>query len=152
MSVTTYLHFSGNCEEAVKFYEQTLGAKVPMLLRYKDMPADAAQEASEHAEGCQQGQGPDPAMAEKIMHGRLEIGDSILMVSDGPDSGNFHGFSLSLEAETPEQGKPLFDALSEGGQVLMPFAPTFWADAFGMVQDRFGLRWMVNVSKPGMAP
>jgi PhnB protein len=148
MPVTTYLHFSGNAEEALKFYQEALGAKVPVLMRYKDMPADANQ-AAEQAEGgeCP---GPDPAMAEKIMHARLEIGSTVLMVSDGPSQANFQGFSLSIEAESVAAGQPLFDALSAGGKVTMPYGPTFWAEAFGMVEDRFGLQWMVNVMKPHM--
>ena len=61
-----------------------------------------------------------------------------------------HGFSLSLTYPTVAEGKKIFTALSEGGQVRMPFEKTFWVEAFGMVVDRFGTPWMINAGKPSM--
>jgi len=59
------------------------------------------------------------------------------------------GCSLALSYQTAEEAKTIFDALGEGGKVTMPFEPSFWADGFGMVDDRFGTHWIIN---GGMKP
>jgi PhnB protein len=131
MQVQPYLFFEGRCDEAVEFYRKAVGAKVNMLMRFKDSP--------------------DPAMAhgnpDKVMHASLQIGDSMVLVSDGDARGqpSFHGFSLSLTAADDAEAKRLFEALSEGGQVRLPLTKTFFASSFGMVADRFGVGWMVYV-------
>lgn len=89
-----------------------------------------------------------PEVADKIMHASFTIGDSMLMCSDGDcrnTSGTHSGYALSLNPATVDEGKKLFDALAEDGNVTMPFQKTFWALGFGMVKDRFGVQWMVNV-------
>jgi PhnB protein len=136
MKIEPYLWgFSGRCEEAVEFYKQALGAEVQMLMRFKDSP-----------EPCGDGPAPD---GEKIMHGSLKIGDSILMVSDGQCAGDkgpqFEGMSLSLNPAAEADARKIFDALSDGGQISMPLGKTFWSPCFGMVTDRFGVAWMINV-------
>ena len=91
-----------------------------------------------------------PAGAEdKVMHATLRIGESILMVSGGcgSDGPNFEDFSLSISAADEGEAGRLFEALADGGDVQMPLAKTFWSPCFGMVKDRFGLSWMVNVSE-----
>ena len=131
MQVQPYLFFDGRCDEAVEFYQKAVGAKVNMLMRFKDSP--------------------DPAMAhgnpDKVMHASLQVGDSVVLVSDGEARGqpSFHGFSLSLTATDDAEAKRLFEALSEGGQVRLPLTKTFFASSFGMVADRFGVGWMVYV-------
>jgi PhnB protein len=137
MKIEPYLWgFAGRCEEAVEFYKKALGAEVQMLMRFKDSP-----------EPCG-GDGPQPD-PEKIMHGSLKIGDSILMVSDGQCSGDkgpkFEGMSLSLNPATEADAHKIFDALKEGGEISMPLGKTFWSPCFGMVSDRFGVAWMINV-------
>lgn len=131
--VQPYLMFDGRCAEALEFYKTALGAEVEMAMRFKDSP-----------EPC-----PDakPEQAEKIMHASFKIGQSVVMASDGNCAGKaqFSGFSLSISAETPEEVDRIFNALAEGGQVQMPPAQTFWSPRFGMVQDRFGVSWMVGV-------
>jgi PhnB protein len=134
MKLNTNLHFNGNCEAALKFYEQALGAKVVMMLRYAESPM--AKETPQE-------------MSQKIMHGRISIGDNIIMGSDAPP-GRFHaptGFSINIGVDTPEEAKRLFDALSEKAEINMPFAETFWAHGFGMLTDQFGVPWMVNCEK-----
>ena len=134
MQVQPYLFFDGRAEEAIEFYKSALGAKVEMLMRFKDNPDAAAQP------GC------NPAGAEnKVMHACLKIGDTAVMASDGNCTGKpaFQGFSLSLDAKTPAEAERLFGKLSDGGQVQMPLGKTFFAQAFGMVADRFGVSWMV---------
>lgn len=137
MKIEPYLFFDGRAEEAIEFYKKAIGAKVPALMRFKDNPDNA---------GCP----PPPGSENKIMHANLQIGDSIVMVSDGECQGKmkFDGFSLALNAANPDEVNRLFNALADGGQVIMPVAKTFFSPAFGMVQDRFGVTWMVIVPVP----
>jgi PhnB protein len=128
-----YLHFGGNCGEAIEFYRKAIGAEVVMRMSYKDAPPDAMAHC------------PIPDPANKVMHARLRIGDANLMLSDGPGATSFSGFSLSLSAPNPAEAEKLYKALGEGGKVTMPLGKTFFSPAFGMVTDRFGVPWMVYV-------
>jgi PhnB protein len=131
---TPYLFFNGRCEEALEYYKKTLGADVQMMMRFRDSP--------EQAQGPEGTQPP----ADKVMHACVNVGGGILMASDGmSQSGkpNFAGFSLSYQAKDEADAKRRFDALAKEGQVQMPLAETFFAKAFGAVQDRFGVSWMV---------
>jgi PhnB protein len=132
MKIEPYLFFDGRCDEALEFYKSKLGAKLDMLMRYKESP--------------------DPSMCpanagEKVMHASLRIGDTLVMASDGMNTGkpSFQGFALSLTASDEAEAKRLFAALGEGGKVQMPLTKTFYSPAFGMVADRFGVPWMVIV-------
>jgi len=134
MQVQPYLFFDGRTEEAIEFYKNVLGAKVEMLMRFKDNPDAGAQP------GC------NPVGADdKVMHSSFRIGDTLIMASDGNCGGkaSFQGFSLSVEAKNPADAERLFAKLSEGGQVQMPLGKTFFSPAFGMLADRFGVSWMV---------
>ncbi|MBS1215662.1 MAG: 3-demethylubiquinone-9 3-methyltransferase [Proteobacteria bacterium] len=135
MHVQPYLFFNGRCEEAIEFYQKTLGAEVAMLLRMKDSP-----------EPAQPGRVP-PGSENKIMHTTFRIGDTTLMASDGRCEGqpNFQGFSLSVAVPNEAEANRVFAALADGGQVQMPLAKTFWSPRFGMVADRFGVSWMISV-------
>jgi PhnB protein len=131
MQVQPYLFFDGRCDEAVEFYRKAVGAKVEMLMRFKDSP--------------------DPTMAhadpDKVMHASLQIGGSTVLASDGRCQGqpSFHGFALSLTAADDAEAKRLFEALADGGQVQLPLTKTFFASSFGMLADRFGVGWMIYV-------
>jgi PhnB protein len=133
MQVQPYLFFDGSCEEAVEFYRSKLGARVEMLMRFKDSP--------------EPGQNP-PGAENKVMHTSFQIGDTTVMASDGRCLGqpSFQGFALSLTARDDADAQRLFSALSEGGQVQMPLGKTFFSSSFGMVADRFGVCWMVYVA------
>jgi PhnB protein len=135
MQVQPYLFFDGRCEEAVEFYRKTLGAEVEMLMRFKDSPEP-------HPPGM-----VPPGSENKVMHTCLRIGDTKVMASDGRCQGkpSFQGFSLSLAPPNDAEAERLFTALSDGGQVQMPLAKTFFASRFGMVADRFGVSWMIVV-------
>jgi PhnB protein len=132
MQVQPYLFFEGRCEEALEFYQRVLGAKVNMLMHYKDSP--------------------DPSMvhgnADKVMHASLQIGSATVLASDGRCQGqpSFHGFALSLTVPDDAAAERLFGSLADGGQVQMPLAKTFFASSFGMVADRFGVSWMIIVT------
>lgn len=131
--IQPYLFFEGRTEEALGFYRKALGAEVQMMMRYKESPEPA--------------KSPDGSVppGDKIMHSAFTIGDSLLMASDGFCSGkaNFAGFSLSYPAKDESDAKRRFDALAAGGKVGMPLGETFFAKAFGMVTDKFGVAWMV---------
>ncbi|MCU0759335.1 MAG: VOC family protein [Steroidobacteraceae bacterium] len=131
--VAAYLSFDGRCAEAMEFYGRTLDARLQALLRFADTPMGA---------------GMAPAAAQRVMHACLVLPDgSILMAGDAPADVPFaamQGFGMALTLPTPADAQRVFDALAEGGQVQMPLAPAFWAQAFGMVTDRYGTPWLVN--------
>jgi PhnB protein len=142
MKIMPYLFFNGTCEEAFRFYETALGGRINELHRFNEMPPQ---------EGGGEGCGGDTsaeamhAMGEKIMHVNLVVGDQMLMGSDNPEGHEgISGVSISIGIEDVERGRQVFEALSAGGQVKMPFQPTFWADGFGMCTDKFGVPWMIN--------
>ncbi len=141
MQVQPYLSFEGRAEEAIEFYKKALGAEVTALMRMKEMPGT-----------------PPPGMVppgseNKVMHAALKIGDSVVMASDGRVSGkpNFQGISLSITAVDDAEAEKVFAALSDGGQVQMPLAKTFFASSFGMVADKFGVSWMVVAGSPAQS-
>jgi PhnB protein len=134
MQIQPYLNFNGRCEEALEFYKKALGAEVLMLLRFKDSPEPPPP-------------GTPPSPPEKVMHSSFRVGDTTLNASDGRCSGgvSFQGISLSLYADGVTEADRIFAALSDGGQVHMPLAKTFFSPKFGMLVDRFGVMWMVLV-------
>lgn len=136
MQVEPYLFFNGRCEEALDFYRSALGAEVTSLMRYKDSP-----------EPMEPGMVP-PGSENKVMHANLRIGETQIMASDGDCAGqpDFRGFSLTITVADAAEADRMFAALADGGQVQMPLARTFWSPRFGMLVDRFGLGWMVNVA------
>jgi PhnB protein len=140
ITVEAYLNFEGRCEEAVEFYCQALGAKVEAMIPFSDAP---------EGEECP----PDEAgniTPDKIMHCGFRIGETMIMASDCRCTGktSFEGFSLTLNLETEAEADKYFAALEDGGKVEMPLAKTFWSPKFGVVVDRFGVSWMVNVMMP----
>jgi PhnB protein len=134
--IEPYLQFGGRCEEALEFYRKSLDGEVVMMMRFKDSP-----------EPCEGG----PKMDEnQIMHGSIKIGETMLMATDfgcseGGGQAGFSGFSLSLSATDEAQANKYFNALSNGGKVEMPLGKTFFSPCFGVVQDKFGVNWMVIV-------
>ncbi len=137
MIVQPYLFFDGRCEEAIEFYKKAVGAEVLMLMRNKESP-----------EPPPPGMLP-PGSENKIMHASLRIGETEVMASDGRAMGKpeFRGIFLSLTAANEAEADRLFNALGEGGQVIMPIGKTFFSPRFGMVADRFGVSWMVTVAR-----
>jgi PhnB protein len=135
MQVQPYLFFDGSCDEALAFYRTALGAENTMLMRFKDSPEP-------HAPGM-----IPPGWEEKVMHASFRIGDTEINASDGRCAGqpSFKGFALTLNVPTDAEADRMFAALSDGGQVQMPLANTFFASRFGMLADRFGVSWMIIV-------
>lgn len=131
MQLNSYLTFNGNCEEALKFYETALGAKIESLSKFAGSPA------AEHA---------PPDWGDKVMHASLKVDNQVLMASDAPP-GQYatpQGISVAIGISDRDKGEQIFKALAEGGIVQMPYEKTFWASGFGMCIDRFGIPWMVN--------
>lgn len=133
--VQAYLFFNGRCEEAVEFYRKALGAEVEMMMRFKESPEPAPP-----------GMVP-PGFENKIMHCSFRVGQTTVMASDGcsADKVSFEGFSLSVTVPNEADADRVFNALAEGGKVQMPLTKTFWSPRFGMLEDRFGIGWMVSV-------
>jgi PhnB protein len=131
MDLNPYIMFKGDCEEALNFYEQTLGAKIESLMKNAGSPAE------EHM---------PPEWREKVLHARFTIDGHVVMASDAPPGHQKEpqGFSLSLSFDDTAKGEGIFNKLAAGGSTQMPFGPTFWAKGFGMCVDRFGIPWMVN--------
>lgn len=136
--VNIYLTFNGNCEEAFHFYKSVFGGEFPYMGRFNEMPADAGYPLA-------------PEDANRIMHVSLPISnETTLMGSDtaGESSKNFkqgNNFSISVLADTTTEADILFNKLAVGGQITMPLNNTFWGSYFGMLTDRFGISWQMNV-------
>ena len=132
--VQPYLFFGGRCDEALEFYRSAVGAEVEMLSRFKDAPQPGMAQ---------------PGMEDKVMHASFRIGETTLMASDGRCEGQprFEGFSLSIVVPDEKKAETVFNALADGGKVTMPLEKTFWAPKFGMLEDQFGVGWMVSVQR-----
>jgi PhnB protein len=137
-TVQPYLFFNGRCEEALEFYKSALGAEVEMMMRFKDSP-----------EPHEAGRVP-PGFESKVMHATFHIGQATLMASDGcsTEKAAFEGFSLAISVSNEAEADQCFNALAVGGQVRMPMSKAFWSPRFGMVEDRFGIGWMISVAHP----
>ena len=129
-----YLQFRGNCEEALLFYKDALDGRVEIVSRY-DNPAMNAPEEFKN----------------KILHAAFYFGKYQLFASDTMPKKTEEPFlpniSLSLGINNEEQAKDIFDRLSVGGKIHIPFKKQFWGDWHGNFTDRFGIRWMVNFTK-----
>ncbi len=130
MNPTPYLIFNGNCREAVTAYAEIFGGEITMMMTGAEMPGMDV---------------PDDKK-DWIMHSMIAFEGGLLMASDDmmgttpPMAGSW----VMMEMPSAEAAKSAFDALSQGGEVTMPFGPTDWAPGFGMVSDRFGAHWMVS--------
>ena len=133
MRINTYLIFNGDCEAAFSHYADVLGAELS-LFRFGESPVRDEVQAQYH---------------DRIMHVCLQLADQQLMGSDAmPEqpTAPFGGFSVSLNVTSVAEAERLFSGLADGGSVQMPLAQTFWAERFGMLNDRFGVSWMINYS------
>ena len=112
-AIDSYLFFDGQCAEAMRFYERTLGGKLQAMMKYSDSPEPAD-------EACAGGARPEP---DRIMHAALQIDGRLLMASDTPTPAQHRpmaGFGLSLHYSTAAEARRAFDALAAGGSVTMP--------------------------------
>ena len=133
IGVNPYIAFKGNCQEAIDFYKDALGAEILGTQTYGNSPMSEM--------------GP----ADKIMHCSMKVGESHIMLCDDmrPEAGAAGGnISLAIGLNDTDKAKSIFNNLSDGGKVTMPLDKTFWAEAFGMLTDKFGINWMVNCDTP----
>lgn len=131
-----YLFFDGRAEEAMHLYREALGGELK-LLRYCDAPADAGPPPP----GC------EPADSNRVMHAMLQFDGGSLMASDAPNPQMheaMRGISVNVSFSDVPRARRVFEMLSAGAQVRMPFGPTFWAEGFGVLVDRFGTPWMIG--------
>ncbi len=139
-TLTPYLSFDGKTREAFAFYAQALGATIETMMSFDEMP-----HMDTPAEGCAGGGIPS---GDGIMHASLVLpGGARLFSGDVPPGMPFEGnkgVMIALQYDSIDEAYSAFEALSQGGQVTMPLAPTFWAKTFGMLTDRFGVSWAVN--------
>ena len=127
-----YLFFDGNCAEAMQFYQRTLGGRMQAMLTYAESPEPV----------------PCPGESDqRIMHACIDLDGQLIMASDCPEGQPYEGMknvALSLVYPGVDEARAIFEALAEGGQVIMPLGPTFWSEIFGMLTDRYGTSWMIG--------
>ena len=139
MQMTPYVNFNGQCEAAFTLYKECLGGQLGTLFRYAgtqlvdQVPAD---------------------WQDKVMHGSITIGDQVLQGADVAPHlyEEPKGFSLSLQMTSTAEADRIFPMLAKDGTVVMPLEKTFWAARFGVVVDRFGIRWLINCEGADPAP
>ena len=134
MKLNPYLAFDGQCREAFQFYEQCLGGKIAFMQTIGESPMAAQSPPDTH---------------NRVMHVTLQIGDQVLQGADAPP-GQFvkpSGFCVALQFDDAADGERVFNALSPGAKIQMPYQSTFWAKGFGMLIDRFGTPWIVNADQ-----
>jgi PhnB protein len=133
LAVNPYIAFKGNCRQAIEFYKTALSAAVLFAQTVGDSPMSNL--------------GP----ATNIMHCTMKVGDSTIMMCDDPRPEAAAGdgnISLSIGLNDAELARQLFGNLADGGSVIMPLEKTYWAEAFGVVTDKFGVKWIVNCDTP----
>lgn len=128
-----YINFKDNTREAMEFYKTVFGGELVMNT-YSEFHAS-----------------DDPAEGNKIMHAMLEAENGItFMASDTPDGMEYtpgSNIHLSLSGYDEQELRGYWDALALGGQINMPLEKAPWGDYFGMLTDKFGINWMVNISE-----
>lgn len=138
-TINPYLNFQGNTEEAFTFYQSIFGGEfVGGIRRFSDTPE--VSKLPEHEQN-------------KVMHIALPIGSTnMLMATDALESMNQkvdvgNNIYLSISTDSRDQADTFFEGLSQGGEIEMPMQDVFWGDYFGMLQDKFGIQWMISFSE-----
>ena len=134
MQLDIYVNYRGRCEEAFRFYEQHLGGRITGLVRHGEQP------------------NPNPNIPadwkEKVVHGRIEIGGTVLMGADIPQAEPMRSAYLSLSLDSEQDAERIYALLTDGGEVFMKMEKTPFANRFAMIRDRFGTSWML-LHQPG---
>ena len=128
MNLDIYINFRGNCEEAFRFYEQHLGARVSSMQRHNELPFP--------------GNTP-PEWGPKVLHARLELGGMVVMGADVPNAEPMRSAYLSLRVDSDAEAERVYGLLTDGGEIFMKMEETFFASRFAMLRDRFGVSWML---------
>lgn len=130
--LTPYFTFNGNCQEAVKFYQQVLGGKSTIML-YGDAPPNPAFPMSDNIKNL-------------VMHAELRKGGHVIHFSDTSPNAPYstgNNISFALEFDTIDQTRAMFEALSAGGRVDMALQETFFSPLYGKLTDKFGVLWQI---------
>lgn len=137
MDVAPYLSFDGTCAQAFDFYAEVLGGTVEFCMTYGESPM------AEHT--------PE-SHRDRVMHVSLAVGGRRIMGADAPPEffSRPQGFSVAIADSDTARMAAVFARLAEGGTTMMEFAPTFWAEGFGMCVDRYGTPWIVNGAEKPM--
>jgi PhnB protein len=130
MKLHTFVNYGGNCEQALKFYEEHLGGKITMMMRRAEQPEQPV---------------TWPGWENSIQYAIMDIGDTQLMASDvAPDRFQpMRSVYLSLTVDNAAEAERIWGTLADGGQILMPLIETFFAVRFGQLRDKFGTSWMI---------
>lgn len=133
-TLSPYINFNGNAEEAFHFYRKVFGGEFASFSRFKDMPA---------------GSPIEPGSEERVLHVALPVSkETMLMGSDipagVPPSVPGTNLTISISVSSEAEADRLYTGLLDGGRTLMPLEKTFWDAYFGMLTDRFGIQWMVS--------
>ena len=138
LGIKPYISFKGNCQEAIDFYKDRLGAEVLFIQKYGDSPM--------------KGKAPD----DMVMHCTIKVGDSHIMACDSVFEQNpvtvGNNITLAIGTNDVSQADTLFEKMSDGATVVMPMQQTFFASRFGQLRDRFGINWMIMHERPMNAP
>jgi PhnB protein len=135
MKLNTYLNYGGNCERAFRFYEEHLGGQITMMVTHSQQP-----NANE----------VPPDWKDAILHARISLGGTELMGADVPPARfqPMRSAYLSLGVDSIDEAERIYAVLSDGGEIFMPMAETFFAFRFAMLRDRFGTSWMIIHERP----
>jgi PhnB protein len=130
--ISPYINFDGKAREAMEFYQGILGGKLDLLARNPD--------------GA-----PKPAeQSDAIMHAHLESDGAVIMGTDGMKEYPAkvgENFAIALTGSDKERLTKAFEQLGEGGNVKGPLKVESWGDTFGWLEDKFGINWMINITK-----
>ena len=127
MQLDIYVNYRGSCEAAFRFYEQELGGRITGMSRHGDVP-------NPHL---------PPDWGEKILHARIEIGSTVLMGADIPQSEPMRSAYLTLTLDSEAEAERVYALLTDGGEVFMKMERKPFANRFAMLRDRFGTSWML---------
>lgn len=127
MKLDIYVNYRGTCEQAFRFYQQHLGGKITGMVKH--------------------GEQPNPNIPadwkEKVLHGRIEIGDVVLMGADVPKAEPMRSAYLTLTLDTEAETERVYALLTDGGEIFMKMEKTHFANRFAMLRDKFGTSWML---------
>lgn len=140
VKLNPYLNFDGTTKEAVYFYEKVLGGKLVGIMTFGDMPEDPNHPLPDN-------------MKDRVMHAHLKVGDTDLMFSDTFPGMPFQPgdtVQIAIHPSEESRAREIFAALEDGGHVVMPLQKTDWSPLYGIVKDKFGVTFQVNV--PGDQP
>ncbi|MEK3885088.1 VOC family protein [Paenibacillus sp. PL2-23] len=135
IQLNPYVTLDGTTKEAVYFYEKALGAEIISIMTFGEMPADPNYPLADEVK-------------DRVMHAHLKVGSSDLMFSDTmPGMPHQPGdtISISIQAQDQTRAREIFAALEDGGNVVMPQQKTDWSPLYGMVKDKFGILFQINV-------